>query len=274
MRAIGSRNTVTNHFTAQLELDMNATGINDSIAGCPIINSYASHAPDARRFGELSTYSTGPVPSITGVIEDINGSNIAPGLHKKGFVNEETPPSIASGEPHMLPYIILELNRREQELVTELSARIGPRSGKPKSAAAWTSRDVSVTTGTFYPFNQESSAPTGDTPSSDSSSSNKMQGSSNATPPEPPAKSYPYRDIDPSNYGGKPYGIFPADLRSFGDLPAGWDAQPEISGFGNDGQEVNRVRAYFSGFDSENQPSNELHDFNGSDPWSTGPVPE
>ncbi len=189
-------------------------------------------------------------------------------------MNEETPPSIASGEPHMLPYFILELNRREQELVTELSARIGPRSGKPDSAAAWNSQDVSVTTDTFYPFDQDSSAPTGDTPSSDSSSSNKMQGNSNATPPEPTAKSYPFRDIDPTNHGGKPYGIFQADLRSFGELPAGWDAQPEISGFGNDGQEASRMRGYCSGFDSDKQPSHELHDLISSDPWSTGPVPE
>jgi hypothetical protein len=101
-----------------------------------------------------------------------------------------------------------------------------------------------------------------------------MQGNSNATPPEPTAISYPYRDIDPSNHGGKPYGIFQADLGSFGDLPAGLDAQPETSGFGNDGQEVNRVRTYFSGFDYENQPSSELHDFIGSGPWSAGPVPE
>jgi hypothetical protein len=206
---------------------------------------------------------------MTGVVEDIKGSNIAAGLHKKGFVNEETP-----GEPHMLPYFILELNRREQELAKELSARIGSRSGKPESAAARTSQDVSVTTDTFYSFDQDSSAPTGDTPSSDSSSSNKMQSNSNATPPEPTSKSYPYRDVDLTNHGGKPYGIFEAGLRSFGDLPAGWDAQPEISGFGNDRQEVNRVRACFSGFDSENQPSNELHDFIGSGPWSTGPAPE
>ena len=275
MRAIGSRHAITNHFTAQLELDMNAAGINDSVAGCPLtFNSYTSHAPDQRRYGQLTVYPAGSMPSTTGVIEVIKGSNIAAGLHKKGFVNEETPPSVASGEPQILPYFILELNRREQELATEQSDRIGPRSKNPESAAAWTSQDISVTTDTFYPFDQDFSAPTGDTPSSDSSSSNKMQGNSNATPPEPTAISYPYRDIDPSNYGAKPYGIFQADHGSFGDLPAGLDAQPETSGFGNDGQEVNRVRTYFSGFDYENQPSSELHDFIGSGPWSAGPMPE
>jgi hypothetical protein len=251
---------------------MNAAGINDSFVSCPIsFNSHTSHAPGPRRFGELSPYPAGPMPSMTGVIEDVKVSNIVAELHKKGFVNEKTDPSIATGQPHILPYSILELNRREQELAKEQSA---PRSGKPESAAAWTSQDSSVATDTFCPFDQESSAPTGDTPSSDSSGSNKMQGDSNATPPEPNAKSYPYRHIDPGNHGAKPYGIFQADLGSFGDLPAGWDVQPDISGFGNDGQEVNRVGTHFTGFNSENQPSNELHDFIGSGSWSTGPVPE
>jgi hypothetical protein len=254
MRAIGARHSITNHFTAQLELDMNAAGINDSVGECPV--SFDNY-PNIARLGEFNAYPSSSRPSMTEVLEDLTSSNIAGGFRKK----DKSLLSIAGGQPNVMPYFILEINRREQELGSEQNTRIGSISGD------WA----------HLPHQQAFPATTdnfsSDTPSSDSSSS-KMQGNSNTTPPESNTKSYPYRHIDPGNHGTKPYDIFQADLTSFGDIPAGWDMQIGISDLGNGIQGRTGMNNDFSGFDNNEQPGAEFHDFFGDGPWNTGSLPE
>ena len=260
MRAIGTRHSITNHFTAQLELDMNAAGINDSVAECPVSFDNYSKFSVPNRFGEFNAYPSSSRPSMTEVLEDLNNSNIAAGFHKK----DQTLLSIAGGQPKIVPYFIHEMNRREKESSSEQNTRIGSSTGGNEPTADWTHQQAfPVTTDNF----------SSDTPSSDSSSS-KMQGNSNTTPPESNMKSYPYRHIDPSNHGAKPYGIFQADLTSFGDIPAGWDMQNDISGLGNGVQGRTGMNNDFSGFGNNEQPGAEFHDFVGDGPWNTGPLPE
>jgi hypothetical protein len=253
MRAIGARHTITNHFTAQLELDMNAAGINDSVGECPVSFDNYPKVSAPYRFGEFNAYPLSSRPSMTEVLEDLTSSNIASGFHKK----DHSLLSIAGGQPKIIPYFIHEINRREQELNSEQNTRIGSISGDWAHQQAFP-----ATTDNF----------SSDTPSSDSSSS-KMQGNSNTTPPESNTKSYPYRHIDPSNHGTKSYGIFQADLTSFGDIPAGWDMQNDISSLGN-GVQGRAGMNDFSGFDNNEQPGAEFHDFIDDGPWNTGPLPE
>jgi hypothetical protein len=121
MRAIGTRHSITNHFTAQLELDMNAAGINDSVAECPVSFDNYSKFSVPNRFGEFNAYPSSSRPSMTEVLEDLNNSNIAAGFHKK----DQTLLSIAGGQPKIVPYFIHEMNRREKESSSEQNTRIG-----------------------------------------------------------------------------------------------------------------------------------------------------
>ena len=93
-----------------------------------------------------------------------------------------------------------------------------------------------------------------------------MQSSLNTT-------QYPYRHVDPSNYGAKRYGIFQEDLAPYQDTP-GWNMQDDISGFENTGQGGNGLQDDFSGFDNNIQPGIEFHDFIADGPWNPVPLPE
>jgi hypothetical protein len=264
------------HFTAQLELDMNAASVNDKLAECPAnINLYGNHSDKLlapmRIFEELnSSYSTSrKSPSMTDVLEDLTNGNIAAGFRKK-----DTEPHPFSGQPYSTPYFIRELHRREKELNADQNTQKASSGGGTESTPAFTAHihGFPVTTDAFCASEQDSSVPTGDTPS-DSSSSNKMQGNSNTTPPDLNAKSYPYRHIDPSNHGSKSYGIFQADLTSFGDLPAGWDGQNNLPGLGIGDLGGSGAQSDFSGFDN-GQDGVEFNDFIRADSWNTGHLPE
>lgn len=274
MRAIGTRHSITNHFTAQLELDMNAAGVIDKVAGCPdSIQPYPAKLPVSRRtFETLNTsYATSrPSPTMTDVLEDLTGSNVAAGFQKPedGFHSFGQAPTI-------IPYFVTDMKRREKEITADQNTRKDSSGGGAESTAAFDSHihGFPVSTDACCPFEQSSSVPSGDTPSSDSSGSNRMQGTSNTTPPDLNLKSYPYRHIDPSNHGTKPYGIFQADLTSFGDVPAGWDIQNDM-GFGSGDQGGTGAQTDFSAFDNNVQSGAGFHDFIGDAPWNTGSRPQ
>jgi len=265
MRAIGVKHSITNHFTAQLELDMNAAGVSHSMPECPpSVTIYPAKLPVPMRiFDELNTSFATSRPTMTDVLEDLTGSNIAAGFSK------EKQPSPSVGGFTILPYV---MNGIEQGLPyqRDQKARKGPSNAKTDSSAAWVSEIHGFVTGADAVCPFEQSIPTGDTPSSDSSNSTKMQGDSNTTPPESKARAYPYRHVDPSNHGAKPYGIFQADLTSFDDLPADWDAQNNTINFGNDPQTGNRANNDFTGFDENDRPGAEFHDFIGDGSWGSG----
>jgi hypothetical protein len=274
MRAIGIRHSITHHFTAQLELDMKAAGVTYNVAECPpsMVNKYGNHGgtlPAPMRILEehnTSFATSRQSPSMTDVIEDLTGANIAAGFRKD---DQELHPF--GGQPHSVPYFISDMHRREKELSTDQNTKVS-NGGGAESTPNFKSQihGLPVATDTLCPFEQNFSVPTGDTPSSDSSSSNKMQDTANTTPPDMNMKSYPYRHIDPSNHGAKQYGIFQADLASFGDLPAGWDGQNEVSGFGSGDMGGNGTQNDFSGFDNNSQPGAEFHDFIGDGSWNAG----
>ncbi|KAE9367686.1 hypothetical protein N431DRAFT_444787 [Stipitochalara longipes BDJ] len=267
MRAIGTKHSITNHFTAQLELDMNAAGVSDTITECPVSMQYypAKLPVPMRIFDDLNTSFATSRPSMTDVLEDLTNHNIA--ARFKG----DKPPSSFQGI-NIVPYVMNNIKERQRELGRDQTAQQGSSSSKTESSRAWTgiSHGFPLETGAACPFEQDFSVPTGDTPSSDSSSSNKMQGGSDSTTPEPNARSYPYRHIDPSNHGAKPYGIFQADLITFGDLPVEWDVQNNTINFGNGTQEGNAANNDFTGFDNNGQPGADFHDFIGEGPWNSG----
>jgi hypothetical protein len=269
MRAIGIRHSITNHFTAQLELDMTTAGVSDYIASaeCPVsMQFYPTKLPVPMRiFGELNTSFATSRPSMTDVLEDLTNTNIAAGF------NKEKQPSPSIGGFSIMPYIMGSARQLQHELDRDQVAQQGSSSLKKESTPAWatTINSFPTTTDAFRPFEQDLTVPTGDTPSSDSSSSNRMQADCHTTPPVSNAKSYPYRHIDPSNHGAKPYGIFQADHTSFDDLPAEWDLQNNTI-FGNSIQGENQHNNEFTAFDDNDQPSAEFHDFIGDGSWNSG----
>jgi hypothetical protein len=277
MRAIAVRHRITNHFTAQLELDMAAAGINDSIASCPIspggLFADQHGMPSVK---EPNTFTQGPSGDITftKVIEDLTRQSVADGFGKKG--SNELRPSGAM--PGGLPYIVGELKRRQEELNADQSAWKSSNGRRTESETAMTSHmsrenDFRATSDPYCPFDQAPSAATGGTPSSDSSSSNAMPGNSNTMQSNSKTTQYPYRHVDPSNRGSKPYGIFQADHSSYQDSP-GWGMQDVIGGFDNSDQGRNNLQDEFSGFDNNGQSGVDFHDFIGDRPWNPGPMPE
>jgi hypothetical protein len=286
MGAIGVRHPITNHFTAQLELDMDAAGINDQVPlPCPAPvfdktdtrNISLSGILADRRNRSVTVEdltSSSPSPSghvtLTQVLEDLTNSNIAAGFHEKD-------PAHAYMHP-VVPYFVREMNRREKEMDTDQNNPKVSNDKSTESTTAWASQasgetGFQVSSDPFRSFDQVPGAPMGDTPSSDSSSSNMMQGTPNKMQPNSNTTQYPFRHIDPSNRGTKSYGIFQADLTSYQDSP-GWGMQEAIPGFNHSGQGGDGLQDDFSGFDINGQSGVEFHGFIGDGSWNTGPLPE
>lgn len=103
MRAIGAKHSITNHFIAQLELDMNAAGISDAVPECPTtLNHYPTKLPEPNKiFDELNSVITNSKPSMTEVLEDLTAPNIA-----AGFKKNAKPLHPFSSEPNIVPYFI------------------------------------------------------------------------------------------------------------------------------------------------------------------------
>lgn len=289
MRAIGVRHPITNHFTAQLELDMGAAGINDAVPlPCPMPvfeKSNARNVPTNGIFADRrdqsmtvedltsSTAGSSDHVTFTRVLEDLTNTNIAAGFHKPGRSDQNAHTFMHP----VVPYFVREMNRREKELETDQNTPKGSKGGRTESAPAWAfqasgENGFQVSSDAFSPFDQVPAAPMGDTPSSDSSSTN-MQGTSSTMQPNSNTTQYPFRHVDPSNRGSKPYGIFQADLTSYQDSP-GWGMQDPILGFNDSGQGENSLQDDFSGFDNNGQSGVEFHDFIGAGPWNPGPLPE
>jgi hypothetical protein len=289
MRAIGARHPISNHFTAQLELDMDAAGINDAVPlPCPMPvfeKSNAQNIPTNGIFADrrdqsmtvedLTSPTTGSSDHVTftRVLEDLTNSNIAAGFHKPGSANQNAHTFVHP----VVPYFVREMNRREKELETDQNTLKGSGGGRTESAPAWASQasgenGFQVSSDALSPFDQVPAAPMDDTPSSDSSSTN-MQGTSSTMQPNSNTTQYPFRNVDPSNYGSKSYGIFQADLTSYQDSSR-WGMQNPILGFNDSGQGENSLQDDFSGFNNNGQSGVEFHDFVGDGSWNPGPLPE
>jgi hypothetical protein len=265
MQAIAVRHRITNHFTAQLELDMAAAGIKDSVTTCPVVPAafdVMAQTPSgplaelfAKRHGMPSVVeqhnpqALSADTTLTTVIEDLTHQNVANGFGRKESVELHPTGTM----PGPVPYFVTEMKRREKELDSDVNARNGSIGGITESE----------TTSDPYCLPR---AANGGTPSSDSSGSNAMQPNSMTT-------QYPYRQMDPSISGAKPYGIFLTDNVSYQGSP-GWDMQNIIPGFDNSGQGENILQDDFSGFDNNAQPGTEFHDLIGDGAWNPGPMPE
>jgi hypothetical protein len=302
MKAIGNRHSITKHFTAQLELDMEGAGIKPSskpsesfgMPNTPLngILPSRSGAPmtvaDLRSFGESSTYtdSQGKYPVkevctyIASMAKGSRGSNEIP-LH--GVIPRRSPENPKVSHP---PYGIFPHRAPGSPKVNHppegIHEHIHPSlpnwnppsntaldgSSNPKQPNQQQQQNTSFQTSGFAltnpPVPADPNAPTGgspfnidsflagNTPSSDSSSSNTMQ--------------FPYRQADPNNQNKSPhdYTITQPDSNDFLIATADWMTnQP----FNTDLQDDTYS------FPSDRQPSDEARQFIDTESWGRNPGP-